>query len=169
MSVEMIVLEQQVCERYRVVIAGATIVELLVAVTAAYRYPLVDRNVPLSIILMIFVPIVLARFAFKRKEVKQIVPLVVVGIFAAFLFLNGSLDTHPPEQIEARVIAKSVRYGKGSNYVLTVAPSWRDGRTEENLGVSSATYWKIAEAQPVQVTVHRGAFGLPWYSSVLPD
>jgi len=124
------------------------------------------------VLLIIFFPLVLARIAIKREESKKIagiVAAVVLCIFAAFLFLNGKLDTNPPAEIQTRVIAKSVRYRRLSYGVLTVAPSWRDGRTEENLEVSSATFYMIAEGQLVQVVVHRGAFGLPWYSSVLPD
>jgi hypothetical protein len=146
------------------VIAAAAIVGILGSLIAAYCYPPVDmnRSVPVPMLLIVFVPLVLARVAIKREESKKIAVVVA-------LFLNGKLDTYPAAEIKTRVIAKSVRYRSLSSGVLTVAPSWRDGRTEETPDVSSATFYAIAEGQLVQVVVHRGAFGLPWYSSVLPD
>jgi hypothetical protein len=157
----------------RIVIAGVASVGLLGVLAACYCYPLVDMysNESVPLLLVVFVPLGLACLVIKREEfVKVAGPAIaiVACISAAFLFLNGLLDTHAPALIETRVIAKSVGYGKGGGFVLTVAPSWRDGRKEETLGVSSSTYYMILEGQSVQVVVHRGAFGLPWFSSVLP-
>jgi hypothetical protein len=169
----MIVFRQQPREGYRIVIVAAAIIGALASLIAVYWYPPLDveTSVPLAIILIVFVPLVLARFAIKREEFKKgagVVAAIVLCISAGFLILNGSLDKYPPAQVNARVIAKSVGYRLTSG-VLTVAPSWRDGRTEERLPVSSATFYKIEEGQWVQIVVHRGAFGLPWFSSVLPE
>lgn len=154
-------------------IVAAAIVGALGSLIAAYWYPPIDMetSVPLAMLLIVFVPLVLARVAIKREESKKragVVAAILLCISAAFLILNGSLDRYPPAQVNARVIAKSVGYRLTSG-VLTVAPSWRDGRTEERLPVSSATFYRIAEGQSVQIVIHRGAFGLPWFSSVLPE
>ena len=155
-----------------IVIVGAVIVGSLGMLIACFRYPPIDLKtlVQLPMLFVVFVALVLARFTIKpSKKIVGGVVAIVLCISAIFLFLNGSLDNYPPAEIEARVIAKSVRYGKAGGYVLTIAPSWRDGRTEENLPVSGATFYMIAEARLVQVVVHPGAFGLPWFSSVLPE
>ena len=154
-------------------IVAAAIVGALGSLIAAYWYPPIDMetSVPLAMLLIVFIPLALARVVIKREEYKKkagVVVAIVLCISAAFLILNGSLDTYPPAQVNARVIAKSVGYRLTSG-VLTVAPSWRNGRTEERLPVSSATFYMVAEGQSVEIVVHRGAFGLPWFSSVLPE
>lgn len=152
-------------------IVAAVILGALGIFIAGYCYPPIDMhtNMSLPAVLMALFLLALVHIAPRREELRKIGRIVAAIVFclcAAFLFLNGSLDHYPPAEIKTRVIAKYV--GRAS-HVLTVAPSWRDDRTEESLGVSSATFYMIVEGQLVQVVVHRGAFGLPWYSSVLPD
>jgi hypothetical protein len=156
------------------VIVAAVMVGALGIFIAAYCYPLIDMYTKMSgpTLLIALVLVVLVHVVPRREEFRKIGRIVAAIVFclcAAFLFLNGSLDDHPPAEIKTRIIAKSVRYGKGGGYVLTVAPSWRDGRTEESLGVSSSTFYALEEGQLVQVVVHRGALGVPWFSNVLPD
>jgi hypothetical protein len=156
------------------VIVAAVILGALGIFIAGYCYPPVNMytNVSVPALLIALFLLALVHVGLRRDEFRKIGRISAAIVFclcAAVLFLNGSLDHYPPAEIKTRVIAKSVRYGKGVGYVLTVSPSWRDDRTEENLGVSSATFYTIVEGQLVQVVVHRGAFGLPWYSSVLPD
>jgi hypothetical protein len=156
------------------VIDAALIAGALGIFIAGYCYPPVDMysNMSGPTLLIALVFIVLVHVLPRREEFRKMGRIVAAIVFcfcAAFLFLNGSLDSHPPEDIKTRVIAKSLRYGKGGGYVLTVAPSWRGGRTMESLGVSSTTFYSVLEGQLVQVVVHRGAFGLPWFSNVLPD
>jgi hypothetical protein len=159
--------------QHRFLLIAAGIIGALGIFVAGYCYPPIDMetSVPLAMLLIVFVPLVLARVAIKLEESKKIagvVVAIVLCISAAFLILNGSLDTYPPAQIDTRVIAKFVGY-RLTYGVITVAPSWRDGRTEENLPVSSATFYMVEKGQSVQIVVHRGAFGLPWFSSVLPE
>jgi hypothetical protein len=155
------------------VIVAAVIVGAFGIFIAGYRYPPVDMYTNMSGSTLVIALVLLALALVSRREefrkMGRIVAAIVFCLCAALLFLNGSLDNNPPAEVKTRVIAKSVRYGKGGGYILTVAPSWRDGRTEESLGVSSTTFYTIQEGQLVQVVVHRGAFRLPWFSNVLPD
>jgi hypothetical protein len=157
-----------------VVIAAAAIIGALGILIAGYCYPPIDMytNTSVPTLLTALVLLALIHVALRREEFRKIgrtVAAIVFCLCSTFLILNGSLDNFPPVEIKTRVIAKAVRYGKGGGYVLTVAPSWRDGRTEENLGVSSTTFYTVGEGQLIQVAVHQGAFGLSWFSNVLPD
>jgi hypothetical protein len=156
------------------VIVAAVIAGVFGIFIGAYCYPPIDMytNVSGPTLLIALILVVLVHVVPSREEFRKmgrIVAAIVFCLCAAFLFLNGSLDNSPPAEIKTRVIAKAVRYGKGGGYVLTVAPSWRDGRTEESLGVSSSTFYTLEEGQLVQVVVHRDAFRVPWFSNVLPD
>jgi len=113
-----------------------------------------------------------AEAAVVSRHTAQVYELdaVVLAICAAFLFLNGALDKYPSVQAQTRVARKSVTRGRGGpSYSLIVTPSWRNGRADERLEVSGATFSMVRTGEPVLVIVHRGMFRLPWFSSVLPE
>ena len=78
-------------------IVAAAVVGALGSLIGAYWYPPIDMetSVPLAMLLIVFVPLVLARVAIKREESKKragVVAAIFFCISAAFLILNGSLD-----------------------------------------------------------------------------
>jgi hypothetical protein len=147
---------------------------------AAHLYPPLDMAPVMGLALVLFfVPLLTTivltrrkRFALHAPFVRSIYAWAGVALvtFAALLFLNGALDKSSPVEAKTSVIRKSVSRGRGGpSYSLTVAPSWRLGRDDEGLEVNGATFSIVRTGQLVRVVVHRGAFGLPWFSAVRPD
>ena len=148
-------------------------------IVAAHFYPPLDMNPTMLIALIIFfAPMAINVFLQVRKQLAPNLEFVNAAykyagwglvVFAACLFLNGALDRHPSMQAHTRVSQKSVSRGRGGpTYSLTLDPSWRDGRTQERLDVSGATFASVRTGERVSVDVHRGWFGLPWFSRVSP-
>jgi hypothetical protein len=94
---------------------------------------------------------------------------VVLLALTASTLMNVVLDKYPPERIQTHVVRKYASLGRyGTGYRLVVSPSWRQGRKQEDLRVNEQTYRVVSTGETVRVVAHRGAFGLPWYSGVLP-
>ncbi len=104
---------------------------------------------------------VVTKAVFRLSAVLMIVLLML-------LFANRAFDRSPARQVYAVVMLKSFSSGRFSNDFLTVAPSWRPGRTQEELIVSGPTFSSVYEGEPVTITVHKGLFGLSWYDHVAP-
>lgn len=102
--------------------------------------------------------------------VKAVFRLSAVLMIAlpVLLVANSVFDRSPARQVYTVVTLKSFSSGRFSRDFLTVAPSWRPGRTEEKLIVSGSTYSSVYEGEPVAITVHKGLFGLSWYDHVVP-
>jgi len=91
-------------------------------------------------------------------------------ILAAFLFLNGAFDAHPPVEADALVSSKFVTQGKFAGPALVLNISWNQERVEETLSVSRKTFSVVEPGDSVRVIVHPGAFSMPWYGkSVILD
>jgi hypothetical protein len=90
-----------------------------------------------------------------------------VSIFLAILMAgNGGLDNSPSTAMRTTVLSEQAVRGKsGTNYTVKVR-SWRPGRATEQLGVNGRTYRSVSTGKGVEVEMHRGFFGLPWYSGV---
>jgi len=152
---------------------------LLATILAGHLYTPVDMNPVMGLALILFFIPLLTVSLGARKRLAEHAPLVVkmwaggaiaLVMFAALLFLNGALDKSSPVEAKTSVIRKSVSRSRGGpSYSLTVAPSWRLGRGDERLEVNGAMFSMVRTGQPVRVVVHRGAFGLPWFSAVMPD
>jgi hypothetical protein len=145
---------------------------------AAHFYPPLDTGAVMGVALVLFfIPTAMILAVRKNpaahaERVRKTCAWSAIALvsFAIFLFLNGNLDRNPPVQIQTTLIRKSVARGRGGpNYSLIVAPSWRQGRRDEELNVSGATFSKVRIGESVLVVVHRGLLGLPWFSNVLPD
>jgi hypothetical protein len=68
--------------------------------------------------------------------------------------------------VQATVTQKNITRGRRSvTYTLTVR-SWRPGKSNEDLEVNAATYQNAGVGQKITVQIHKGFFGLPWYSGV---
>ena len=85
-------------------------------------------------------------------------------ILAAFLFLNGVFDAHPPVEADALVSAKYVSHGRNPGPGLVVSMAWNQRQVEERFSVSRRTFSAVEPGDPVRITVHPGAFSTPWYS-----
>lgn len=88
-------------------------------------------------------------------------------ILAAFFFLNGALDEHPPAEANALVSTKSVTRGKFAHPYIVMAIAWNQRQIEETLSVSRETFSVVEPGDSVRVVIHPGAFSLPWYGDVL--
>jgi hypothetical protein len=84
-------------------------------------------------------------------------------ILPAFFLLNGALDFHPAAQSDALVSAKYVTHGRYAGPVLDLSIAWSQKRTEETFSVSRRTFSVVEPGDSVRVTVHPGAFSMPWY------
>jgi hypothetical protein len=94
---------------------------------------------------------------------------VLLIALAALVLGNGFLDRSPAKQVVASVTRKNESYSRrGSTYSLIVSPSWRAGRNNERLEVSARTFSKVRPGASVAIDVHRGAFGIEWFSRVEP-
>lgn len=143
------------------------------------RYPLLDQDRALFLALfLVFVPILVYIFLSVRKragaQLEFLKKLFVwfaslLATLVLLLLINGAFDNRPVSTENSVVIRKSVAHGRGGpNYTIRVSPSWRPGKDEEKLPVTGSTYGSLQIGQPVDVEVHPGAFGLPWFSSVTP-
>jgi hypothetical protein len=102
--------------------------------------------------------------------VKAVFRLSAVLMIAlpVLLFANRAFDRSPARRVYTVVTLKSFSSGRGSTDFLTVAPSWRPERTQEQLIVSGPTFSSVYKGEPVAITVHKGLFGLSWYDHVVP-
>ena len=88
-------------------------------------------------------------------------------LFAAFLLLNGGLDSSRPVEAQAYVSEKYINNGKGAAYRLMWTLSWNQEKMEQGLAVSRETFFATEQGDSVRVAVHRGALLQPWYSDVV--
>ncbi|HTR47979.1 MAG TPA: hypothetical protein VMM16_11400 [Verrucomicrobiae bacterium] len=92
---------------------------------------------------------------------------VLVAV-AVLLFANCALDSKSPAQFKASVVSKYSQkgYRGGDTYYLTVAPSWRAGRADEEVEVNPEVYATFRIGETVVVEVHGGLFHIPWYGAI---
>jgi hypothetical protein len=153
---------------------------LLGIVIANGCFPLLDRDAFLTAgLCAFFAPVVLHVVSSWRKRLTQDAGRLqraylyagAVTIFRAlFIACNGALDKSPVTPVRTTIVSKRItrgRYGAAS-YTLTVS-SWRPGRATEAFAVDGRTYRATSVQKLVVVEMHRGLFGLPWYSGVLSD
>ena len=91
--------------------------------------------------------------------------LPVPWILAGLLFINGKLDTTPPQRETTSVIGKFSMPGVLRTQRLVVA-SWREGRRIERVPVSRDDYERFQVGNPVVVQVQQGVAGIPWIYGV---
>lgn len=91
--------------------------------------------------------------------------LPVPWILAGLLFINGKLDTTPPQRETTSVIGKFSMPGVLRTQRLVVA-SWREGRRIERVPVSRDDYDRFQVGNPVVVEIQQGVAGIPWIYGV---
>jgi hypothetical protein len=126
-------------------------------------------------VLTLSLPFVLQCVSVLRKrlsdDVDQLRTAYVYSSLALLLIallplLNGWLDKSPVDAVRATVLQKSaVRQRSVTTHRLTVS-SLRPGHSEEELTVGLHTYNDAFVGKTVTVEMHKGFFGLPWYSGV---
>jgi hypothetical protein len=91
--------------------------------------------------------------------------LPVPWILAGLLFINGKLDTTPPQRETTSVIGKFSMPGVLRTQRLVVA-SWREGRRIERVPVSRDDYDRFQVGNTVVVQIQQGVAGIPWIYGV---
>jgi hypothetical protein len=91
--------------------------------------------------------------------------LPVPWILAGLLFINGKLDTTPPQRETTSVVGKFSMPGVLRTQRLVVA-SWREGRRIERVPVSRDDYERFQVGNPVVVEIQQGVAGIPWIYGV---
>jgi hypothetical protein len=153
---------------------------LLGIVIANGCFPPLDRDAFLTAgLCAFFAPVVLHVVSSLRKRLTldagrlQRAYLYAGGVtifLALFIACNAVLDKSPVTPVRTAMVSKRItrgRYGAAS-YTLTVS-AWRPGRATEAFAVDGRTYRAASMQRLVVVEMHRGLFGLPWYSGVLSD
>jgi hypothetical protein len=148
-------------------------------VIANLLYPMLDRD-PFLIagVCVLLVPGLLHVVSSARKRLAMDVGRIqlaylcggAMSIFLALLMgCNGALDHSAATPVRTSLVYKQIVRGKsGPSYTLRVR-SWRPGRATEDLGVNGRTYRSVSTEKGVVVELHRGVFGLAWYSEVFSE
>jgi hypothetical protein len=91
---------------------------------------------------------------------------LALPLFGLLFFLNGRMDRSTPNHVNAMVIRKIAPIGyREAQYHLTVS-SWRLARSVEDLNVSSRVFKRAVIGKRITMELHKGYFGLPWYSNI---
>jgi len=152
----------------------------LLGIVIADRYfPLLERNAFFVVgLCAFFAPVLFHIVSSVRKPLpldagrlqRAYLSAGAVTIFLALLIAcNGAFDKSPATQVSTSLLHKQVVRGKsGPSYTLRVR-SWRAGSATEGLSVDARTYREVSLEKGVVVEMHRGVFGLPWYSGVVSE
>ena len=172
-------LTRQKANRVLIKYSYAVLAGLLGILIADYYFPLLDRNAFLITgMCVLFAPVIFhvissarGRLGVNLGRIQR--AYVVAGGVSVLLALliagNGGLDRSAATPVTTTMIRKQVVRGKsGPSYTLKVK-SWRPWRSTESLGVHAETYRSASQEKPIVVEMHRGAFGVPWYSGVFSE
>ena len=133
-----------------------------------------DAMLALGICILMLPPLMQLWSIVKKRQSEDIGRLrtaylyssIVLLLLALLPLLNGWLDKSPTSAVRTTVLQKtSYRHRSGTSYYITV-PSWRPGRSDEELRVGSRLYNNVVVGKSVTVEVHKGFFGLPWMGDV---
>jgi len=154
---------------------------LMGAMFTTIKYNLVEKTPIILACFFICLIAVLpgARYRFSRRPpprpqvelIKKFYVRVgsVLVVVALLLFANCALDAKPPARFEARITSKHSQSGTragGESYYFTLAPSWRRGKTDEDIQVSPSLYATYRVGETVVLEVHGGLFHIPWYGPI---
>jgi hypothetical protein len=140
-------------------------------------YPPLDVDLMLVVFGVIFfvalaLVVILDRRARKRQELEVLKHayagcILLPWIFAAFLFVNGRLDS--PKNVVYHAAIVDGRYNmpgivRGTRRLIV--RSWRLGQNYERLAVDADDYDRFQPGDHVNVGVEPGALGIPWYFGI---
>jgi hypothetical protein len=157
----------------------AILAGLLGILIADHYFPLLDRHAFLIAGLCVFfAPVLFHLVSSVRKRLgldldrlrRAYLCAGAVAVFLALLMAcNGAFDKSAATPVGTSVVYKQVVWGKsGPSYTVRVR-SWRAERATEDLGVNARTYRSVSAEKGVVVEMHRGVFGLAWYSGVYSE
>lgn len=157
----------------------AILAGLLGMLIADLYFPLLDRDrFLLTGLAVFFTPLIFHIVSSVRKRLPvDLVRLqrtylaagAVSVLLALLVTCNGAFDKSPAIPVNTSIVRKQVVRGRyGLTYTLKVR-SWRPGRSTEELNVNARTYRSTSLEKGIVVEVHRGGFGVPWYSGVHPE
>jgi hypothetical protein len=98
-----------------------------------------------------------------KRVFRGLVP--VPWLLAGVLFVNGRLDSTPPQPVNTSVVGKFRMPGLLRMHRLVVT-SWRDGSGYERIYVSEDDFARFDIGDVVQVRVQEGLVGIPWVYGV---
>ncbi|PYT69336.1 MAG: hypothetical protein DMG39_18735 [Acidobacteria bacterium] len=140
-------------------------------------YPPLDVDLMLVVFGVIFfvalaLAVILDRRAHKHQELEVLKHsyagcILLPWIFAAFLFVNGRLDS--PKNVVYHTAIVDGRYNmpgivRGTRRLIV--RSWRSGQNYERLAVDADDYERFQPGDQVNVGVEPGALGIPWYFGI---
>jgi hypothetical protein len=146
---------------------------LFVPVSQAFP-PLELDSILIFVGLLFFAVLGLGLWMIQRARSKQEIEVLkriyfgflpLPWILAALLFVNGRLDTAPPQLQTTSVVGKFRMPGALRTQRLIVI-SWRDGRRFERVMVARDDYDRFQVGDAVVVQVERGVAGIPWVYGV---
>jgi hypothetical protein len=144
------------------------------------KYSMLNRTPIIVTLLVVYFASLIPQMVFARRGQPATHPELRRGanqwggslliVMAFILFANGAFDKTPPLEAIATVIDKRISHSSrgGTSYYLMVAPSWRPGRSIEELQVNDQTFSIVSTGRNVSIAVHAGFFRLPWYDDVEP-
>ena len=151
------------------------LVGVVVFVPVCQAFPPVELDSILIFVgVLFFVVLGLGLWMVNRARLRQEIEVLkrvyfgflpVPWILAGLLFINGKLDTTPPQRETTSVVGKFSMPGVLRTQRLVVA-SWREGRRIERVPVSRDDYERFQVGNPVVVQVQQGVAGIPWIYGV---
>ena len=142
-------------------------------------YPPLDSRLPMGVIICAFLLSAVLQLTgiVQRQPAGQVgwrrtvyigsgLALPLLGIL---LFMNGKLDRSTPQDVSATVIHKIAPIGYRQAQYRLIVSSWRPGRSFEDLNVNSRQFQSAIVGKRISIEMHKGSFGLPWYSHISPE
>lgn len=163
---------------FRKRLLNLTVIFLLGALAflpASHYYPPVELDAMLIFIgAVFFLTLWLAAFldmrARKHLEIEAwkrlfrgLVP--VPWLLAGLLFVNGRMDSSPPQPVNTSVVGKFRMPGLLRIHRLVVT-SWREGGEYERIYVTEDDFARFDIGDKVQIRLQEGLVGVPWVYGV---
>jgi hypothetical protein len=140
-------------------------------------YPPLDVDLMLVVFGVIFfvalaIAVILDRRARQHEELEMLKHvyagfILLPWIFAAFLFVNGRLDSPKNVVYHAETVAGRFNMPgivRGSRRLIV--SSWREGQKYERLAVDADDFDRFKPGDQVNVGVEPGALWIPWYYGI---
>jgi hypothetical protein len=103
----------------------------------------------------------------KDMYVLAIVNIAVFAIAGA-LAINCVYDNKPSEQHYTTVISKHVSKGRRSTTYRVKVQPWGHHYDTESIHIDATQYYSLEKGDTVQIDLHKGLLGIPWYHITKP-
>lgn len=100
-----------------------------------------------------------------RTKAQVLLPVLIFCLVygASFTVVMNRLSAWtPPEQHQAKVLAKRVSKGKHTSYYLKLAP-WGPRTTPDDVRVSRTVFERKNKGDVAEIVVNKGLFCIPWF------